>query len=211
MIDKDSTKMTNCVETVFLATTPEELAKEYDKWSTSYDNDLEGHAGPKEAAEQLALLTSKEGRILDAGCGTGLVGQHLASQGYQHLEALDLSTGMLQQARNKNCYSAFHQQALGGPLDLPDHHFDAIIIVGVFVMAHARSNAFDELIRITKPGGHILFTLRPEFYANTDFKPTMLRLETEGKWTLHHVTEPFHGRFQAHPEVNLQVWVYTIN
>ena len=97
---------------------------------------------------------------------------------------------------------------MGETLNFADATFDAIIIIGVFVMAHVRSNAFDELLRITKPDGFIVFTLRPEFYENTDFKPTMEALEKEGRWKLENVTEPFHGRFKAHPEVNLQVWIY---
>ncbi len=203
--------MTNCIEAVFLATTQQELAEQYDKWATSYENDLEGHGGPSEAVEQFSLYVPETARILDAGCGTGIVGQLLAEQGYKNLEGLDLSTGMLEEARKKNCYTTFYQQALGEPLAIPDASFDAIVIVGVFVMAHVRSHAFDELIRITKPGGHIIFTLRPEFYANTDFKAKMDALQADGLWTLINVTAPFHGRFKAHPDVNLQVWVYAVN
>lgn len=203
--------MTRCVDAVFLTSTPEELAAQYDKWSSSYEDDLLGHAGPAEAVEQFVSFVPRTARILDAGCGTGMVGQLLAAQGYEQIEGLDLSTGMLQEAQKKGCYQALHQQALGEPLDFADNCFDAVVVVGVFVMAHARSHSFDELIRITKPGGHIIFTLRPEFYINTDFKPKMDALVAEEHWRLVHVTEPFHGRFQAHPEVNLQVWVYAVN
>lgn len=196
---------------VFEAANKEELAASYDKWATSYDNDLVGQGGPNEAVTELAKYVSLNAKILDAGCGTGVVGQLLAEQGYTNLEGLDLSTGMLEQAALKKCYRALHQQALGEPLDFSDATFDAIIIIGVFVMAHVRSNAFEELLRIAKPNGHIIFTLRPEFYENTDFKSTMATLEQEGRWKLVNVTEPFHGRFKLHPEVNLQVWVYQVN
>lgn len=203
--------MTSCVEAVFLTTNEQELAEQYDKWAASYESDLGGHAGPAEAVEQCCIYVPRSARILDAGCGTGLVGGLLAEQGYSNLEGLDLSPGMLQEARKKNCYNALYQQALGEPLDFPDACFDAIVIIGVFVMAHARSHSFDELIRITKPGGHIIFTLRPEFYVNTDFKAKMDALAAAGRWSQIKVTEPFHGRFKAHPEVNLQVWVYAVN
>lgn len=199
------------VEAVFAATNPEELAANYDKWAGCYETDLEGHAGPADAVEQCLNYVAKTARILDAGCGTGLVGQLLNAQGYYHLEGLDLSTGMIAQAKQKGCYQAFYQMALGETLDIASDSFDAVISVGVFVMGHARSTSFNELIRITKPRGHIIFTLRPEFYENTDFKTTMQQLENTGGWTLVHVTEPFHGRFKAHPDVNLQVWVYAVN
>jgi ubiquinone/menaquinone biosynthesis C-methylase UbiE len=195
---------------VFEARNKEELAASYDKWATSYEEDLVGHGGPREAVTELMKYVASTAKILDAGCGTGIVGQLLVEQGYSNLEGLDLSTGMLEQAALKNCYQALHQQALGETLNFSDATFDAVIIIGVFVMAHVRSNAFDELLRITKPNGHIIFTLRPEFYENTDFKSTMERLEQEGHWKLVNVTEPFHGRFKLHPEVNLQVWVYQV-
>jgi ubiquinone/menaquinone biosynthesis C-methylase UbiE len=202
--------MSNARE-VFTAATNEELAQSYDKWATRYDSDLADQGGPREAVAELAKYVSHGAKILDAGCGTGVVGQLLAEQGYTHLEGLDLSAGMLEQAALKNYYGALHQQALGEPLNFANATFDAITVVGVFVMAHVKSNAFDELLRITKPGGHLIFTLRPEFYANTDFKPTMEALEKAGRWQLVSVTEPFHGRFKLHPEVYLQVWVYKVN
>ncbi len=200
--------MMSNVDAVFAATNNAELAMNYDKWAATYENDLVGHGGPSEAVAELAKYVASDARILDAGCGTGLVGQLLAEHGYSNLEGLDLSTGMLQQATFKKCYNKLHQQVLGETLDFPDATFDAIIIIGVFVMAHVRSNAFDELLRITKPNGHIIFTLRPEFYDNTDFKSKMDALEKQGHWKFVAVTEPFHGRFKAHPDVNLQVWVY---
>lgn len=194
---------------VFEAANKEELAASYDKWAASYDSDLVGQGGPNEAVAELKkYVVSPNARILDAGCGTGIVGQLLAEKGYTNLEGLDLSAGMLEQAALKKCYSALHQKALGEPLDFADATFDAVIIIGVFVMAHVGSHAFAELLRITKPEGHIIFTLRPEFYENTDFKSTMERLEKEGLWQKVDVTEPFHGRFKLHPEVNLQVWIY---
>ncbi|TAN46928.1 MAG: class I SAM-dependent methyltransferase [Methylococcaceae bacterium] len=200
--------MTSNVEAVFAAATPEELAASYDRWAPSYETDLSNQGGPREAVDLLVKYVAPSARVLDAGCGTGVVGGLLAERGFQHLEGLDLSTGMLDEARKKQCYSALHQQALGETLDFPDATFDAVTVVGVFVMGHAPSRSLHELIRITKPGGYIIFTLRPELYANSDFKPTMAALEQDGRWRLAEASDAFHGRFKAHPEVMLQVWVY---
>lgn len=199
------------IEAVFAATSNEELADNYDKWAAAYEVDLGDIAGPREAVEQIVKYVPPSARILDAGCGTGVIGQLLGEQGFSRVEGLDISAGMIQEAEKKRCYTAFHQQILGDQLSFENDSFDAVVIVGVFVRAHARSNSFAELIRITKPGGHIIFTLRPEFYANTDFKTTMDALETAGRWTLVEVTEPFHGRSKMKPDVNLQVWIYSVN
>jgi amino acid adenylation domain-containing protein len=139
-----------------------------------------------------------------------LAGQLLAARGYRNLEGLDLSEGMLREALRKGCYAALHQQILGQPLDLPSAAFDAVLSVGVFARAHAPSASFQELIRIVKPGGYIVFTLRPEFHVSTDFKDTMTRLADAGLWRLIETTPEFDGRYRHFPGINLQVWVYQV-
>src|SRR5208337_360260 len=103
-----------------------------------------------------------------------------------------------------------HQQTLGEPLDFPSATFDAVMVVGVFARAHAPSRSLAELIRITKPGGFVIFTLRPEFFVATDFKDTMAQLADSGRWRLVETTEPFDGRYKEFPGINLQVWVYEV-
>ena len=202
--------MANQVLNVYDTASQAELAGLYDDWASSYDSDLDGMGGPTEAVSMLEQCLTPDSRILDAGCGTGVIGQLLGQKGFQCVDGLDLSAGMLDRARQKNCYRSLYQCALGDSLDIADNSYDAVVIVGVFVRGHVGSNAFHELIRITRPGGYIVFTLRPEFRAGTDFQQTMDALEQAGHWHLKQVTDPFSGRFKAHPEVNLQVWVYQV-
>jgi SAM-dependent methyltransferase len=117
---------------------------------------------------------------------------------------------MLREAARKGCYTTLHQQTLGEALALPAATFDAVLVVGVFARAHAPSRAFVELVRVVKPHGHIVFTLRPEFYVSTDFKATMTKLADDGAWRLVEVGHPFPGRYSGFPDVNLQVWVYEV-
>jgi len=202
--------MSSRVDAVFEAQNPQELAARYDEWAASYEDDMDDHGGPQEATEVLTRYVAPDARILDAGCGTGLAGQMLAARGYRQLEGLDLSAGMLREAGHKGCYTALHQQTLGEALDFPSAIFDAVLSVGVFVRAHAPSRSLAELIRITKPGGYIIFTLVPEFYVATDFKATMTALAEAGRWRLVETTEPFDGRYKHSPGINLQVWVYEV-
>jgi amino acid adenylation domain-containing protein len=200
--------MTAKVHTVFAAQNNAELATGYDNWAGSYDADMGDHGGPTEVVETVSRFAGTGARVLDAGCGTGLAGQLLAARGYRNVEGLDLSSGMLREAGAKGCYNALYQHALGDTLDLPSAAYDAVLCVGVFVMAHAPASSFDELLRITKPGGHLIFTLRPEFYQNTPFKAKMAELTESGQWALVETSAPFEGRYKEFPEVRLQVWVY---
>ncbi len=75
----------------------------YDNWATSYDRDLVddlGYVAHDEASRQLqALVPGRNARILDAGCGTGLVGRRLRQAGYTEIHGSDYSLKMLDQAR----------------------------------------------------------------------------------------------------------------
>lgn len=190
-----------------------ELAERYDQWAKDYDNDLDeefGWLGPQRAVEFFLKYVPKDARILDAGAGTGLVGEMLAKQGYKDLVAMDLSKGMLEEAHKKNAYREFHQMVMGEPLDYATDSFHAIISVGVLTVGHAPANSFDELIRITKPDGYIVFSLRPDVYREGGFKEKQDHLEAAGKWKLVEASEEFQPLPKGEPDVYHQVWVYQV-
>ena len=190
-----------------------ELERRYDQWANKYDTDLEegfGWLGPQRAVEFFTRYVPVEARILDAGAGTGFVGKLLAEQDYTYIVAIDLSLGMLHEARKKKAYRAFYRMVMGEPLDFPTNSFDAVISIGVLTVGHAPASSLDELIRITKPGGHIVFSLRPDVYRENGFKQKQDGLESEGKWKLIEVSEEFQPLPKGEPKVNHQVWVYQV-
>ena len=117
---------------------------------------------------------------------------------------------MLTEARKKNVYTQLHQQILGEPLDFPTATFDAIISVGVFTYGHVKSHAFDELIRITKPGGYIMVTLPSDLATSPEFETKLTALEASSQWALVTTTEKFRAHLKKDSGVYLQVWVYRV-
>ena len=192
----------------------EELSARYDQWAKDYDIDLKDDfdwRGPEIAAGFFARYVPKGAKVLDAGAGTGLVGVALAKQGYGDIVAIDLSKGMLEEAGRKNVYRELRQMVMGETLDFPTGAFDAVISVGVLTLGHAPASSFDELIRVTRPGGHIVFSLRPDVYEESGFKEKMAELENEGKWALAEVSEKTQVLPKGEPDVYHQVWVYRVS
>lgn len=201
------------VQWVYSAKDNQELAERYDQWAGDYDSDLTedfDYRSPRIAAELFARYVPRDARILDAGAGTGLVGETLTAMGYANLVAMDMSRGMLEEARKKNAYTELHQMVMGGPLDFPPASFDAVICVGTLTVSHAPASSLDELVRVTRPGGYIAFTLRPDVYERDGFKEKQSQLESAGKWRLAEVTEPFTSMPRGEPDISMQVWVYQV-
>ena len=203
----------NKVQWVYSARNNQELAERYDQWAKDYDRDLEddfGWTGPLETSQVFARYAPMEGRILDAGAGTGLVGRILSGMGYGNLVAIDLSQGMLEESRKKGVYRELHQMVMGEPLDFATGAFDAVISVGVLTVGHAPASSLDELVRVTKSGGNIVFSLRPDVWEDSGFKEKQESLAADGKWQLAEVTEPFQPLPKGEPEVFHQVWAYRV-
>lgn len=148
---------------VYDARTPDEVAALYDGWAGSYEADMAraGYRHPTICTALLARHLPRGARpILDAGAGTGLVGEWLGILGYPEVEALDLSEGMLAIAAGKNVYARLHRLALGGPLPFANGHFAAVVSAGVFTSGHVGAEGLAELVRICAPGGVIVLTVK---------------------------------------------------
>ena len=200
------------VQWVYESASNRELEERYDQWASEYDQDLDevfAWNAPQNGANVLARLVSADAAVLDAGAGTGLVGKCLADAGFTNMAAMDLSQGMLDEARKKNVYSSFHQMALGETLGFETGQFDAVVSIGVFTLGHAPVEGFDELVRVTRPGGYIVFSLRTDMVGD-GFQEYFAGLEAAGKWKLAETTEPFQPLPKGEPEVFHRIWAYQV-
>lgn len=94
-------------------------------------------------------------RILDLGCGRGAFGRYFLKKGFQVI-GLDLSLGMLKQARN------YFPVIYGDAENIPflDNSFDAVIGGGIIHHFPNPENLLNEVARILKKGGYF-FTEDP--------------------------------------------------
>ena len=201
------------VQWVYGSTSNEELEERYDQWATEYDKDLDevfAWNAPQTGADVLARLVPSSAAVLDAGAGTGLAGKCLADAGFTNLAAMDLSQGMLEEARKKNVYNSFHQMTLGETLGFETGQFDAVISIGVFTLGHAPINSFDELVRVTKPGGYVVFSLRTDMVED-GYQDYFGKLTADGRWKLSEVSDPYQPLPKGEPEVFHQIWAFQVN
>ncbi|MER8961754.1 class I SAM-dependent methyltransferase [Mesorhizobium sp. M0701] len=166
------------------------LAHFYRGWANSYDLDVgrEEYCGPTVVAElasavQAAYLANDRAAIaiLDAGCGTGLVGVQLKRLGFQLLDGFDLSEEMAEKARKTLVYR--HVQGdvdLNGPLsDYSSATYDITVCCGVFTLGHIRPDALRELARVTRPNGFIVASTRKSYAEAASFGDEVRRLQDE--------------------------------
>ena len=201
------------VQWIYSSRDNQELSERYDQWARDYEADLDEafeYKGPQIASEYFMRYVPKEAHILDAGAGTGLVGVVLSKLGYKDMVAMDLSQGMLEEARRKNVYREVHQMVMGETLDFASDSFDAVVSVGVLTLGHAPASSLDELVRVTRPGGYIVFSLRPDVYEDSGFKEKMTGLENNGKWKLVEKSEKKQVLPKGEPDVFHQIWVYRV-
>lgn len=199
------------VKWIYTSKDNEELEERYDQWAKEYDEDLlkiHGYQGPEITAEYFKRYVALSAKILDIGAGTGLTGAVLARLGYENQVAVDLSKGMLEVAQKRGVYQELYRMVLGETLDFPTDFFDAAISTGLFTQAHAPAHSFDEIVRIVKPGGYIVFTLLTDSYKNSGFKEKFNTLESEGKWKL--IENSKAGKLSEHTDVYHQIWVFQI-
>lgn len=202
------------VQWIYASKDNEELEQRYDVWAGEYDKDLDesfGWVGPKVGAEVFAKHVPLAAVILDAGVGTGLVGVELRKLGYTNITGMDMSQGMLDEAARKGVYRQLDQMVMGEKLDYIDDAFDAVISIGVLTLGHAPAESLDELIRVTKSGGHVVFSLRPDVYEEHGFKQKQAALKAAGRWELVEVSDKVKIMPKGEPEVEHQVWVYRVS
>ena len=178
---------------VYQAESADDVARVYDSWAEKYDDDM-SLAGYRHPAISLAILARHvpkgEAPLLDAGAGTGLIGEWLAITGYSNVDALDISAGMLAVAERKGVYKGLHKAALGGTLPFSDDQFAAIISAGVFTSGHVGVEGLDDLLRVCAPGGTIVLTVKDVLWQ-ASFSGRIAELEAAGVLTLIDDTGPY--------------------
>lgn len=172
--------------------------KTYDKLADQFDNLIAGYQykAHLRVVDKLVSLIGDRDRtqmkIMDLGCGTGLVGDALHAAGFTQLDGLEPSQGMLDVARSKGIYGKLlcAYVALGDEkIPLPDNSYDALTIAGSMGVNMVPPEGIFEMQRLVKPGGYVINIMRLETVEEIEgfkdvLEPLMQKMEADGKWKL---------------------------
>lgn len=198
---------------VYGAASPTEARRLYDAWAARYDGEnlAKGYQVPGLGAAFLARhLAPGAGPVLDAGCGTGLVGAMLATLGYGPLTGLDLSAEMLAVAGARGVYARLAEQDLGRPIPEPDAAYAGFACFGSFGPGHAPPESLDELVRLTCPGGIGVFNVVEATWRDQGFPAVFDRLAAAGRWRERERSAPFRAYLIAEPALLCRIFVVEV-
>ena len=207
-----STERDSRLQWIYASRGEEQLRERYDVWAADYDNDLDdlGWTAPQAAAERCHHFAMPGSEILDAGCGTGLVGASLAVLGHTRVVGFDLSSGMLERSAERGVYSELHHGSLLDRLPFDDGRFGSVVSVGVFTRGHVDGSAFAELARVTSPGGHVSITFRDDAMEELGYRAEQQRLVDSGMWALVDRTESVSMIHEDGDDIMLRVWTWRV-
>ena len=177
---QDSDRLNNIIGRLVGSKDSADIKAAYRDWAASYDDDLDGfgYVAPATGVEMLhGALNAPNGLLFDAGCGTGLCGQLLASLRYR-VDGADFSSDMLAQAAQRDVYKTLTESDFRQPLDIVDDAYDGALSIGVY-SSFIGATFVNELIRITKPNGIICMSCRFNYYED-DFLPQIKARESAG-------------------------------
>ncbi len=185
----------------------------YEGWADGYDaeNLGNGYRVPGIGCAMVARHVDLDaGPIYDAACGTGIVGGMLELLGFQKVVGSDLSPAMLKFAKTLTSYERLYEHDLGDRLPEEDNSFAAVTCFGSLGPGHAPPRCMEEFIRITRPGGHIIFNTRAETYLKQELKQKVEALSTSGAWETVDQSPIFRSYYFIEPEVTSQVYVFKV-
>ncbi len=133
------------------------VASLFDQYAAKFETSLVQKLGYRVPDLLASVLPEQLGRVLDLGCGTGLMGQAIKGR-YSELTGYDLSNGMLAEAKRKGIYNRLEQKDLLA-LDLTDERYDLIVAADVFIYIGALERVISWVADALAPNGIFAFTV----------------------------------------------------
>jgi len=124
---------------------------------------------------------------VDFACGTGLVGEHLKSAGFNKIFGIDVSEKMLDIAKEKNIYTSLRQLELGQEdfyAEFPAlwrAKFDFVTASGLINNNHLDEKIFEQMLLGLKNHGIMIFAARYSYIGDYWYTAKLEEMEKLGR------------------------------
>ena len=163
---------------------PAETKALYRDWAETYDGTMMdglAYVSPMKIAALLAEhVTDRDTRVLDVGCGTGLLATFLGEQGFGRIDGLDYSAEMLAVAQAKGRTGQSFLRDLNEPLNMDGERFGAMASTGTFTHGHVGGGCLPGLFELLEQGGLLVCTVHQDVWDAGGFGETLAQLEDAG-------------------------------
>lgn len=135
------------------------IVKEYSRLAPVYDTRWSFYVEATTSATIARLSLPPTGRVLDVGCGTGVLLQKIAHKYPQAtLVGMDPVPEMLGVARERVPASTQLREGWAEELPFEDNDFDVVVSCNMFHYVRQPVSALMEMHRVLRPGGELLIT-----------------------------------------------------
>ena len=178
----------------------ENKEQQYDEWAATYDSDLVddmGYVAHIDAGNVfMEVGPDKDCAILDVACGTGLAGQYLQSHQYTKIDGVDLSTKMLDIARERSIYRHLFQHDFTRPFE-SENLYDALLCVGMFSYAVPKISDMHNVVNCVHPGASCVITVNGAAWDDLELEEQLEEESSRHGFTVEKIVEAGYIREQG--------------
>lgn len=142
----------------------------FDRYADHFENHLVNflqYKVPSIIKEKLqSLHPSRDSKVLDLGCGTGLLGKAIVDL-FPNIVGVDISTNMIEETRKKKIYTTLYINDIHDFLVENTKKFDLILAADVFIYIGDLHAIFSSIRGSLESKGYFVFTIELSTQNNT--------------------------------------------
>jgi SAM-dependent methyltransferase len=180
------------VNNVYQYQTSEDVKNYYNDWAKDYDNYTKDvkytlpHSVAKIFVELLSQFNTSQInnlKILDIGCGTGLLGSEIIEfKKNLHIDGVDISSSMLRITSIKTkdfipIYKVMILDDLTNPKFINENYYDCFVSAGTFTLGHLYARDMVNLLKYLKPNGLATFSIKEDHFIQDKFEKIFSNLK----------------------------------